>query len=120
MFIAGYREERLSTFDSRKFVELLGTEARTVALFYVEREPAACHRSLLADKLQRDLGAACEVVHLRPKPAGAEGAGNCSGLGSAPAPGAAIRRPRRMAGGHPRVAGEGASHGTRGGRAPQT
>jgi len=31
---------------------------------------------------------------------------NCSGLGSAPAPGA--------------VAGEGASHGARGGRAPQT
>ena len=84
VFMAGYREERLSTFDSRKFVELLGTEARTVALFCVEREPAACHRSLLADKLQRDLGAACEVVHLRPKPAGAEGAGNCSGPGSVP------------------------------------
>jgi len=45
---------------------------------------------------------------------------NCSDPGSAPAPGAAIRRPRRMAGGRPRVAGEGASHGARGGRAPQT
>jgi uncharacterized protein (DUF488 family) len=75
VFIAGYREERLSNFDSRKFLELLGTEARTVALFCVEREPAACHRSLLADKLLGDLGAACEVVHLRPKSAGAEGSG---------------------------------------------
>jgi uncharacterized protein (DUF488 family) len=73
-FTAAYRQERLSTFDSRKFIEQLGTAARTVALFCVEREPAACHRSLLADKLQGDLGAACEVVHLRPKPAGAEGA----------------------------------------------
>ena len=68
VFIAGYREERLSAFDSRKFVEQLGTEARTVALFCVEREPAACHRSLLAERLQQDLGAQCEVIHLTPNP----------------------------------------------------
>ena len=74
VFIAGYREERLSAFDSRKFVEQLGTEARTVALFCVEREPAACHRSLLAERLQQDLGAQCEVIHLTPNPAADEGA----------------------------------------------
>jgi uncharacterized protein (DUF488 family) len=74
VFIAGYREERLSTFDSRAFVEQLGTEARTVALFCVEREPAACHRSLLAERLQQDLGAQCEVIHLTPNPAADEGA----------------------------------------------
>jgi hypothetical protein len=51
-------------------------------------------------------------------------------LGSAPAPGAATRRPRRMAGAlaespngglsrrFPKVAGEGASHCARGGRGP--
>jgi hypothetical protein len=31
----------------------------------VERDPAACHRSLLAERLAADLGA--EIVHLRPE-----------------------------------------------------
>jgi uncharacterized protein (DUF488 family) len=66
VFIAAYRHEHLSTFDSRKFIEALGREARTVALFCVEREPAACHRSLLAERLQQDLGAQIELVHLKP------------------------------------------------------
>ena len=64
MFITGYREEHLAGFDSQKFVEQLGPGARMVALFCVEREPAACHRSLLAERLQQDLGV--EVVHLTP------------------------------------------------------
>ena len=72
-FIAAYRQERLSAFDSRKFIEQLGSEARVVALFCVEREPAACHRSLLAEQLQQDLGAQCEVIHLKPKSAAGEG-----------------------------------------------
>jgi hypothetical protein len=75
VFITGYRQERLSAFDGRKFAEQLGTEARTVALFCVEREPAACHRSLLAERLQQDLGAQCEVIHLTPKPVADNGAG---------------------------------------------
>jgi uncharacterized protein (DUF488 family) len=68
-FIAAYREERLSVFDSRKFIEDLGAEARSVALFCVEREPAACHRSLLAERLRQDLDRQIEVVHLTPSPA---------------------------------------------------
>ena len=64
VFIAGYRAECLAAFESRKFVQELGAAAGTVALFCVEREPAACHRSLLAAKLQQDLGV--EVVHLLP------------------------------------------------------
>lgn len=72
VFIAGYREERLSGLDSRKFIEQLGPGARTVALFCVEREPAACHRSLLAERLHQDLGARIEVMHLTPA-AGTEG-----------------------------------------------
>ncbi len=63
-FITAYREERLAAFDSRNFLEQMGPEALTVALFCVEREPSACHRSLLAERLQQDLG--LEVVHLKP------------------------------------------------------
>jgi len=64
LFIAGYCEECLQTFDSRKFIEQLGEAARVVALFCVERAPAACHRSLAAKRLRQDLGV--EVVHLMP------------------------------------------------------
>jgi uncharacterized protein (DUF488 family) len=74
VFIAAYREERLSSFESGKFVEQLGTEARTVALFCVEREPAACHRSLLAERLQQELGAQCKVIHLTPSSGADKGA----------------------------------------------
>jgi uncharacterized protein (DUF488 family) len=63
-FVSGYHDECLSAFDSRAFVEQLGTEARVVALFCVEREPAACHRSLLAAQLQQEIG--LEVAHLLP------------------------------------------------------
>jgi uncharacterized protein (DUF488 family) len=63
-FVEGYREECLHHFDSRSFVERLGADARTVALFCVESEPTACHRSLLAEQLSNDLKV--EVIHLRP------------------------------------------------------
>ena len=63
-FAAAYRQERLAGFDSRQFLADLGPEVHVVALFCVEREPAACHRSLLATWLQRDLGVA--VRHLLP------------------------------------------------------
>lgn len=36
----------------------------TLAPAYVERDPEACHRSLIAERLRRDLG--FEVEHLRP------------------------------------------------------
>lgn len=64
LFVKSYNEEHLRSFDSRKFLDQLGPDARVVALFCVERAPAACHRSLLAARLQRDLG--LEVVHLTP------------------------------------------------------
>jgi len=63
-FVAAYRRERLEGFDSRAFIESLGPEARVVALFCVERDPAACHRSLVADRLEEDLN--LRVVHLVP------------------------------------------------------
>jgi hypothetical protein len=63
-FVAGYNKERLNDFESRAFLDRLGAEAKVVALFCVEREPAACHRSLVAQRLEKDLGV--EVVHLMP------------------------------------------------------
>ncbi len=62
-FIAGYNAERLADFDSAAFISSLG-DARVVALFCVEREPTACHRSLLAARLHADLG--LPVRHLTP------------------------------------------------------
>ncbi len=70
-FIAAYRRERLADFDSAAFIASLGAaslsaeadaQAQVVALFCVESDPAACHRSLLADRLAADHGVA--VTHL--------------------------------------------------------
>jgi hypothetical protein len=64
LFITGYRAGHLAEFDSQKFAAQLGPKAMVVALFCVEREPGACHRSLLAERLEHDLDV--EVVHLLP------------------------------------------------------
>lgn len=61
-FITAYQRERLDSFDSQHFLDGLGAEAHVVALFCVEREPTACHRSLVAERLARDLGV--KVVHV--------------------------------------------------------
>ena len=63
-FVEAYRRETLDGFDSHQFVIELGEEARVVALFCVERSPAACHRSLVAERLEVELGAT--VGHLLP------------------------------------------------------
>ena len=63
-FAAAYRDKCLRSFDSRDFVGSLGADAKRVVLFCVEREPAACHRSLVAERLCNDLG--IKVEHLTP------------------------------------------------------
>ena len=63
-FVQGYEQECLSGFDSAAFVARLGSSAGVVALGCVEGPPAACHRSLLAARLERDLGA--RILHLLP------------------------------------------------------
>jgi len=63
-FVAGYAEECLRDFDAKEFRGRLGPEARRVVLFCVERDPEACHRSLLAKRLQKDWKV--EVIHLTP------------------------------------------------------
>ena len=65
VFTQGYQQHTLAAFNSHQFLERLGAPAQNVALFCVEREPAACHRSLLAQRLQQDLG--ISVVHLMPR-----------------------------------------------------
>lgn len=62
-FVAAFQTEVLATFDSQAWQQELG-QANVVALFCVEREPAACHRSLVAQKLQADL--ALTVEHILP------------------------------------------------------
>jgi hypothetical protein len=64
-FIAGYERERLALFNSAEFLSRCGVEASVIALFCVEREPVACHRGLVAERLRKDLGV--EVAHLVPR-----------------------------------------------------
>ncbi len=61
-FIQEYEERYLSTFDAHNFIERLGLDGSVVALFCVEREPGACHRSLVAAKLAQDLGLEVENI----------------------------------------------------------
>jgi uncharacterized protein (DUF488 family) len=63
-FKEGYRQEVMAHFDSRRFVEELPPGARVAALLCVEREPSACHRGLLAARLEKDL--AVQIRHLVP------------------------------------------------------
>jgi uncharacterized protein (DUF488 family) len=64
VFVDAYQDEILVPFDPGSLLEEIGPDANIVALFCVEREPGACHRSLVADKLHRELG--LEVEHIVP------------------------------------------------------
>jgi uncharacterized protein (DUF488 family) len=63
-FIAAYYDEILTGFDPDAFLDDLPEGTKAVALFCVEREPAACHRWLVASKLQDAAG--MEIEHLMP------------------------------------------------------
>ena len=63
-FIKAYEHDCLANFDSGEFIKLMGQDAKVIGLFCVEREPEACHRSLAAQKLARDLNAG--VMHIKP------------------------------------------------------
>jgi uncharacterized protein (DUF488 family) len=58
-----YTNEILNPADLDAVVESLPTDAVT-ALLCVERDPEACHRSLIAERMASEYGAS--VVHLRP------------------------------------------------------
>jgi uncharacterized protein (DUF488 family) len=63
-FIQAYEQECLANFDSSEFIKQVGQNAKIIGLFCVEREPEACHRSLAAQKLAKDLDTG--VVHIKP------------------------------------------------------
>ena len=63
-FIEAYQSEILNQFDPQELVEALPADTQVVALFCVERDPAACHRSLVAAKLAEVYQ--LEVAHLMP------------------------------------------------------
>ena len=63
-FIDAYQTEVLSRFDPDAFLDTLPTDVQVIALLCVEREAAACHRSLVAERLSTAWGV--EVTHLMP------------------------------------------------------
>ncbi len=63
-FMVAYEAEILSRFQPQSLLAALPDDAQTLALFCVEREPAACHRSLVAAKLAETYQ--LEVEHLLP------------------------------------------------------
>lgn len=63
-FMAAYQQQILSQFNPQTWLSTLPGDAKVVALFCVEREPVACHRSLVAEKIGQTLGGA--IVHLLP------------------------------------------------------
>ena len=58
-----YVRERLDHVDLEPIVESMPAEGAT-ALLCVERDPAACHRSLVAERMSGEFG--LPVAHLRP------------------------------------------------------
>jgi uncharacterized protein (DUF488 family) len=62
-YVDRYTREILGQVDLGLLVEGLPEEG-AAALFCVERDPEACHRSLIADQLARELD--ISVEHLRP------------------------------------------------------
>lgn len=65
-YAQGYTEQILDPVDLGPIVKWIG--AGSAALLCVERDPEACHRSLIAARLQRDWGFGVE--HLCPPPRG--------------------------------------------------
>ena len=62
-YARGYTEQILDRVDLEPIVSWIGDSR--AALLCVERDPEACHRSLIAARLERDWG--FEIHHLRPE-----------------------------------------------------
>jgi len=62
-YVERYTREILGQVDLRPIVEALPAEGSS-ALMCVERDPEACHRSLVAARLESEFG--LPVTHLRP------------------------------------------------------
>ena len=62
-YVTGYTREVLDRVDLARFAAELPRDTRS-ALLCVERDPEACHRSLIAERLASEHGA--NVTHIRP------------------------------------------------------
>jgi uncharacterized protein (DUF488 family) len=62
-YVERYTRERLDPLDLASIVEAMPADA-AAALFCVERDPEACHRSLVADRIAAEFG--LPVEHIRP------------------------------------------------------
>jgi uncharacterized protein (DUF488 family) len=60
VFKQRYILEVLEQFDSQKFVRSFDSKITRIVLFCVENNAKACHRSLVADRLHKDLGTTVE------------------------------------------------------------
>lgn len=61
-YVRRYEEEILGHVDLAPIVNWIGS--KKAALLCVERDPEACHRSLIAERLRQEFG--FDVVHLKP------------------------------------------------------
>jgi uncharacterized protein (DUF488 family) len=62
-YVERYTRERLDRVDLASIVEAMPTDG-AAALFCVERDPEACHRSLVADRIAANFS--LPVEHIRP------------------------------------------------------
>ena len=61
-FIEAYHTECLASFNPCSLLADLKDDTQVLALFCVETSPKACHRSLLADKLAKELNLTVEDI----------------------------------------------------------
>ncbi|MCK5342470.1 MAG: DUF488 domain-containing protein [Candidatus Heimdallarchaeota archaeon] len=61
-FIDTYKKQVLNRFDFEALFEQLPEDSKNIALFCVEREPSACHRSIVAKRLSDVYGAHVEDI----------------------------------------------------------
>ena len=61
-FIDAYHAECLATFDPASLLADFQPDTQVVVLFCVEREPEACHRSLVAERLVQALNLEVENI----------------------------------------------------------
>ncbi len=64
-FREAYQQSYLDTLNAAVFLQQVGEETQVIGLFCVEREPEACHRSLVAAWLARELG--LQIEHITPE-----------------------------------------------------
>ncbi|RME45474.1 MAG: DUF488 domain-containing protein [Chloroflexi bacterium] len=63
-FIESFEREVLAHFEPQTLLDELEPDEQVIVLLCVEREPAACHRSLVAERLAQTLG--LDVEHILP------------------------------------------------------